>query len=265
MQPEEEKAPIKAAAKISRYAVFISLAAVVCICILVISLIDNGRATESAAPVHKPVGTHTVNAGQSSSIASKGGTARTIPANAWKAPDESAIPAGIAGDRVRFGKELIAHTASYFGPHGSIATITNGMNCQNCHLAAGTKLFSNDFAGFVAAYPKMSARSGKVEPASERIAECFERSLAGKVPDTSGKEVQAILAYMKWIGQGIQKGGKLFGSGTEKLALMDHAADPAKGKEVFVLKCQACHGSDGDGMLANDKKNIYQSAVMGKA
>jgi len=40
---------------------------------------------------------------------------------------------------VIYGEELIANTAKYLGPNGSVAQITNGMNCQNCHLNAGKK------------------------------------------------------------------------------------------------------------------------------
>ena len=40
---------------------------------------------------------------------------------------------------VIYGQELIAHTSKYLGPKGSVAQITNGMNCQNCHLQAGAK------------------------------------------------------------------------------------------------------------------------------
>jgi thiosulfate dehydrogenase len=195
---------------------------------------------------------------------SAGPTPRPIAADAWKAPDINAVPADKAGEMIRYGSELLAHTAQYFGPKGSIAQITNGMNCQNCHLDAGRKLFGNDYASFISSYPKMSGRSGTVEPASERIAECFERSLAGKVPDTSGKEVQAILAYMKWIGKDVKKGQKLFGNATEKLAFMDHPADPVKGKDVFVMKCQSCHGNNGEGLLAADKKSYTNPPLWGK-
>jgi thiosulfate dehydrogenase len=164
---------------------------------------------------------------------------------------------------IRYGADLIAHTANYFGPRGSIAQISNGMNCQNCHLQGGTRVFGNNYAGFIASYPKMSARAGKVEPASERIEECFERSLGGKVPDTSKKEVQAMLAYFKWIGHGVKKGQKLFGTSTEKLAFMDHPADPAKGKIVFMVKCRSCHGNNGEGVLAADKRSYTYPPLWG--
>lgn len=54
----------------------------------------------AAAPITAPL----------SSTASTGKPERAIPADAWKAPYESTIPAGKAGDMIRYGKELIAHT-----------------------------------------------------------------------------------------------------------------------------------------------------------
>jgi thiosulfate dehydrogenase len=187
-----------------------------------------------------------------------------IPEDAWKAPEESSIPAGKEGEMIRYGKDLLAHTSQYFGPNGSIAMISNGLNCQNCHLAGGTKLFGNNYASFISSYPKMSNRSGRIEPAAERIAECFERSLGGSVPDTAGREVQAMLAYMKWVGKDVKKGQKLFGNASEKLDYLDYAADPEKGKAVFMAKCKVCHGASGEGILNADKKTYLYPPLWGK-
>ncbi|MDR3693296.1 c-type cytochrome [Mucilaginibacter sp.] len=188
---------------------------------------------------------------------------RLIPANAWKAPDSSTIPRGKTGDMIRYGKELLTHTAKYFGPKGSIAPISNGMNCQNCHLAGGSRLFANNYSGVLANYPKMNYRNGKIQPLSGRISDCFSRSLAGEVPDTNGKEVRAIMAYINWVGQGVKKGKKLFGSATEKLTFLETPADPQKGKVVFVSKCKVCHGVNGEGMLAADKLSYTYPPLWG--
>jgi thiosulfate dehydrogenase len=257
--PNEEKELIKAVVKVSRYTIYVALIAIACITILIISLFNTGQPVSTATPLTVVTNTPPLVVEPHTSPKPV-----TIPADAWKAPDINTIPAGKAGEMIRYGRELVAHTAAYFGPKGSIAQISNGMNCQNCHLDAGSRLFGNNFASFIASYPKMSARKGDVEPASERVVECFERSLGGKSPDTGKKEVQSILAYMKWIGQGVKKGDKLFGNATEKLAFMDHAADPAKGKEVFVTKCQSCHGNNGEGMLAPDKKTYVNPPLWGQ-
>ncbi|MEK6548154.1 MAG: hypothetical protein AABZ56_07535, partial [Bacteroidota bacterium] len=45
---------------------------------------------------------------------------------------------------VLYGRELISHTSDYLGPKGSVKSISNGMNCQNCHLNAGTQPWGNN-------------------------------------------------------------------------------------------------------------------------
>ncbi|MBC8984539.1 c-type cytochrome [Pedobacter sp. N36a] len=189
---------------------------------------------------------------------------KAIPADAWKSPDESTIPANGSEEMIRYGRELVKNTAKYFGPNGSVARISNGMNCQNCHLEAGTKTFGNNYSIFFASYPKKSARSGKMAEATERIADCFQRSLNGKVPDLSGKEVQAMLAYMKWVGSEQEKGKKAFGSGTEKLKYMDRAADPEKGLLVYQNKCQSCHGEHGEGIKSADQLAFVYPPLWGQ-
>lgn len=61
-------------------------------------------------------------------------------------PNENEIPLDEEGDLIRYGKELIVHTSKYFGPKGIIAQISNGMNCQNCHINAGKEKFANPFS-----------------------------------------------------------------------------------------------------------------------
>lgn len=189
---------------------------------------------------------------------------RVVPSDAWKAPDESSIPSGEYGKMIRYGKELVANTSKYFGPNGSIAQITNGMNCQNCHLEAGTKLFANNYSVFFSSYPKKSGRSGKIEAPSARISECFQRSLAGKVPDKSSKEIKAMLAYMKWVGSGVKKGDKVIGTGTEKLAYLNRPADAKSGQLVYNNRCASCHGGNGEGVIAEDKLTYVYPPLWGE-
>lgn len=260
MQPKEDKELLKAIVKLSRHTVFIALIVIACIAILISSLWNTGQVTINAPQVAE----NKAASAPQEETSPTSTTLKSIPADAWKAPDANTIPAGKAGDMIRYGKELLAHTSDYLGPKGSVAQISNGMNCQNCHLDGGSRLFGNNYASFIASYPKLSNRSGKVEPATERIAECFNRSLSGTVPDINGREMQAILAYMKWIGQGVKKGQKLFGTAVEKLAFSNNAADPVKGKLVYVAKCQSCHGENGGGMLASDKKSYTYPPLWGE-
>jgi Cytochrome c len=170
----------------------------------------------------------------------------------WSAPPEEEIPVGQEGDQIRYGRELIRNTALYFGPKGFIARISNGMNCQNCHLDAGTRLFANPFAAVNATYPRFRERSGKKETIEFRINDCFERSLDGQKPDNNGEEMKAMVAYIKWVGKNVPAGYKPKGSGIENLPYLNRMADTNNGKLIYQLKCRRCHGTNGEGILSID-------------
>ena len=157
---------------------------------------------------------------------------------------------GAERELVIYGEDIIVNTARYFGPHGSVATITNGMNCQNCHLNAGKKNWGNNYSAVYSTYPKFRDRSGSMESIYKRVSDCFERSLNGTAPDSNSREYKAIYAYIKWLGKDVKKGNKPVGSGITKLSYLDRAADPAKGKAVYIAQCQSCHGANGQGQLS---------------
>jgi thiosulfate dehydrogenase len=153
---------------------------------------------------------------------------------------------------VIFGQDLIARTALYLGPKGSIANISNGMNCQNCHLQAGKKTWGNNYGAVASTYPRFRDRSGTTESIYKRVSDCFERSLNGIAPDSTSTEYQAIEAYIKWVGKEIPKGVTPKGTGIYKLPYINRAADPSKGKIAYQQKCQSCHGNEGQGQLADN-------------
>lgn len=165
---------------------------------------------------------------------------------------------------VYYGRDLIAHTAKYLGPNGSVTQISNGQNCQNCHLQAGTMAFGNNYGSVASTYPKFRARSGTTENIYKRVNDCFERSLNGKALDTASKEMQAIVAYINHIGSNVKKGEKAAGSGLKELAFLDRAADPLKGKVIYATKCQSCHQANGEGVLNPDKVEYSFPPLWGK-
>ncbi|MES2621528.1 MAG: c-type cytochrome [Bacteroidota bacterium] len=170
----------------------------------------------------------------------------------WEAPDSATI----SDEEVRYGKELIAHTSEYLGPNGKVMKTTNGMNCQNCHLDAGTKVFGNNYSAVASTYPKFRARSGTSENIEKRVNDCIERSLNGKALENAGKEMKAIVAYIKWVGKDVPKGESPKGSGLVEVPFLERAADPGKGKLVYDAKCKSCHQANGNGLL-NTEKTAY--------
>jgi len=174
----------------------------------------------------------------------------------WKAPSDAELPGGKFGEEIKYGRELIAHTAEYFGPNGSVKHLTNGLNCQNCHLDAGTIPWGNNYGSVASTYPKLRGRSGKVESVFKRISDCFERSLNGTAPDSNSREMKAMKAYMLWLGKDVPKGQKAKGSGIFNLAFLNRPINPENGKKIYEAKCQSCHQADGQG-LPNADKTAY--------
>jgi thiosulfate dehydrogenase len=182
----------------------------------------------------------------------------------WLAPSLSSLPDNDSGKLIRYGHELIANTSQYFGPKGSLAHITNGMNCQNCHMKAGTQPWANNFAAVATSYPKFRARSGSMENITKRINECFLRSMNGAPPDSNSREMAAMKAYVTWLGSNVPAGKKPLGTGTKKLALLDRAGDTAEGKKIFLLKCQSCHTATGKGLMADNNASYIYPPLWGE-
>ena len=176
------------------------------------------------------------------------GLARRPTNLAWQAPDTAQIPITEAGRLIRYGRDLISNTSAYLGPKGKIAAISNGMNCQNCHLDAGARAYANSFAAVASTFPKYRDRSGRIESIEFRINECLERSLNGRKIDSAGREMRAMVAYLKWIGKEVPKGQRPPGAGIEELHFLTRGADTGRGRSVYQVKCQSCHGIHGEGL-----------------
>jgi thiosulfate dehydrogenase len=171
-------------------------------------------------------------------------------ANCWTGEGAYQIPVDSSGSLIRYGYQLISNTAQFLGPKGSVSHSTNGMNCQNCHLEAGTKPWGNNYGAVASTYPKIRARSGLKESIEMRVNDCLQRSLNGMPIDSLSKEMRGIVAYINWLGKEIPKGEKPKGSGIQDLPFLSRAADPIKGKQNFFISCSKCHGLNGEGMPA---------------
>jgi thiosulfate dehydrogenase len=182
----------------------------------------------------------------------------------WQAPDTSKIPATDEGRLIRYGRDLIIHTSRYLGPRGTTARITNGMNCQNCHLDAGTKRWGNNYSAVYSTYPKFRDRSGSIENVYRRVNDCISRSLDGQPLDTNSLEMKAIAAYMQWLGQEVPRGIKPAGAGITDLAFLERPADSVRGRSVYLGQCQRCHGPEGQGAWDADSSGYQYPPLWGK-
>jgi len=171
------------------------------------------------------------------------------PNNLWQGPDPEGIYWADDAEMIHYGRDLIVHTQDYFGSAGIVRPGSiNGLNCQNCHLDAGGKAWGNNYGAVQSMYPLFRERSGSEETIAKRVNDCFERSLDGQPLDTTGREMQAIKAYIAWLGQNVPTKVKPKGSGLWAPQMLDRPADPVRGSVVYVAKCASCHGADGQGL-----------------
>ena len=182
----------------------------------------------------------------------------------WQPLSLESIKGSALESQILYGKDLIAHTSKYLGPNGSVAQISNGLNCQNCHLEAGTKIFGNNYGSVASTFPKFRERSGTSESVYKRVNDCLERSLNGSPLDTASAEMQAIKAYFIYLGKNVEKGTKVKGSGFKELAFLDAEANPISGKQVYTQKCASCHQENGLGILASAKDEYTYPPLWGK-
>ncbi len=165
---------------------------------------------------------------------------------------------------IEYGKELLVHTARYLGPKGSVAKGKSRMNCQNCHLNAGTKPYGISLQTAFGRYPEYKAREGKVKTLGARINDCFERAMNGNPIPEQGREMAAIQAYLRSLAQGIPVGERRKGDVvSEMVKFGNRAADSQKGKTIYETKCASCHGLDGLGKMATSGVEYEYPPVWG--
>ncbi|EAH4750762.1 c-type cytochrome [Campylobacter jejuni] len=90
------------------------------------------------------------------------------------------------------------------------------------------------FVGIWARFPQYNARGDKVITLADRINGCFERSTNGKRMPSDTPEMKAMLTYMQWLSQGVPVGAKIEGQGLKKIDFILRAADPKKGKAIYM-------------------------------
>ena len=176
------------------------------------------------------------------------------------APDPDALPDDAFGRAVRYGRDLIVHTSALIGPDAPDPAqryAGNGLECENCHLAAGTKPFGQPLARAWAAFPTFIPRDGAVRTLADRINGCLERSMNGRSLAETSAEMAAMLAYLRFLNQR-PPGEPANAPPTPPLALPERPLDPAHGGQVFAQQCAACHGQDGLGQRLDARTAAVQ-------
>ena len=188
----------------------------------------------------------------------------------WTVPEIGALPDDADGRLVRQGRDLITATYAHIGPEVADRAkrfAGNNLACGNCHLQAGTKKFGIPLFGLFGAFPHYSARSGAEITIEERVNSCMTRSMNGRPLPAGAPEMQALVAYVKFLSTGVPPGQLLPGMGTGNIPQLHRAAHPARGEALYANACLTCHGPNGarhPPQPADHRPRLHDAAALGQ-
>ena len=166
----------------------------------------------------------------------------------WYTADVNRLGPGAENDLIRYGHALVVDTPQHIGKSASDPAMRFGGNdlaCQSCHLNAGLQPFAAPFVSTFATFPMLI--DDQVLTLKERINGCMTRSMNGKPLPDEGREMQALIAYIKFVGQGTPEGVRVPGMGLKLLRPPADTPDAARGEAVYAKFCANCHKADGQG------------------
>ena len=162
---------------------------------------------------------------------------------------------------VKQGYFLITETSKNMGPMvvDTAKRFTgNNLACTNCHLKAGTQAGSASWIGINDRFPQFGGRSNTIGTIEDRINGCIERSMNGKKLPEGANELNAIVTYMEWLGEGLPEERKKEFKGYTPITIPDTAVDLELGKMVYNNECVLCHKENGQGIRHTNAERGYQ-------
>lgn len=167
----------------------------------------------------------------------------------------------IKNEKIKLGFEIFRNTTLHVGPKQKDSVkmyAGNNLACASCHISGGTKPFAAPLIGVVKRFPQFRGRENKMGTIEERINGCMERSMNGRILPVASQEMQALIAYLDWLGRATPPNGKIEGQGFLKIQIPNRAVDLAHGESVYKEHCVICHGLDGQGqLLAENDQYLY--------
>jgi len=172
------------------------------------------------------------------------------PTNWYAVANVDKLGPGPENELIRYGKDLIVNTPRYIGKNAAVPAMRyagNDLTCQNCHLNAGLQPFAAPFVSTFATFPMMV--DDQVLTLTQRINGCMVRSMNGKELPDEGREMEALIAYFKFLGKGTPEGVRIPGMGLRPIKNPISPPDARRGEVVYAQLCVTCHKEDGQGEL----------------
>ena len=169
-------------------------------------------------------------------------------------PSLEDVPDGPQGEAILRGHELVDDTSNQL--RGDTASANDGqqrvneLSCSSCHAGAGLEEDSSPLVGVAAKYPNYISRNGEIVTLEERVNGCMVRSMNGQPFAEDDEDLDAMVAYLKYISEGIPVGAELPWLGRNDMKEVP-IPDVAAGETMFQQSCIACHAQDGAGTGSN--------------
>lgn len=179
-------------------------------------------------------------------LLTESGTTTRYPSNVPQKVAE--LKPGPETDLIRYGRDLVEDTPRFIGKSAqdpALAYGGNNLSCQNCHLNGGLKPYAAPFVSTAATFPMLV--DNKVITLPDRINDCMRLGLNGKPLPEDSREMQALIAYLEFVGKDTPTGERLPGSGLMPIALPGDVPSARRGETVYAQHCVSCHGQDGQG------------------
>lgn len=170
------------------------------------------------------------------------------PPDYYDVSDAADLPDNPTNDLIRLGWAIITDTASHIGKDAtdpSLRYAGNDLACASCHLDAGLKPFAAPFVSTWTSYPL--SVDDRVVTLTDRINGCMQRSLNGKPLPPDSRAMEAMLAYIRYVGEKSPEGVRVAGMGLKPLPPAAATPSAERGKAVYASYCVRCHGADGQG------------------
>ncbi len=171
----------------------------------------------------------------------------------------AALELGEMDEKVEYGYHLVAESSKYMGPAAEegMRYAGNNLSCTNCHLELGTKPGSGSWVGVVDRFPQFRGRSNATGTMEDRINGCMQRSMNGEKMPVDSEPMQAIIAYMSWLGEDLPEEKEKMYKGYVNLEIPEVAVDLDRGEAIYTKECVVCHGQDGQGIKKPDGSYTY--------
>jgi thiosulfate dehydrogenase len=170
------------------------------------------------------------------------------PTNWYASRDADLLPKNAENDLIREGWKILIETPRLIGKDASDPSkrfAGNNLACSQCHLNAGLVPYAAPLVSTFASYPMMA--DDRVLTLSERINGCMTRSMNGKPLPEASREMNALIAYIRWLGEKSPEGVRVAGMGLKPLAPVKEKPNADRGALVYATTCASCHGPQGQG------------------